>query len=809
MAGYYTQETVPAYYGVNVGDDGHFYNDNGERVYYWVPSGEIPEKHSRHDAGLFGQIQTEDRYARNLTINKGGFYTESEIKSAFNADKGMTTLSSQVSWDNYWGYLQERQGLVETGQLTTGLDAWQAGKDARNQMLQDGGGLRAMGGAKEGVGAMQQVRGDAYRSSYMDIINGDTQTALMEKWGIPTQHQTNDGSLYQFNGSSFTKVFEPREQDFVSTAAQIGTGIALSAALGPAIGGKLGGGILGKAVGAGAASAATQGLTTGSIDPKSVLASSVVGGLNPGGMLAENFGQATNTGLNIVPDNVVGGFIQGAGNSAVSQLITDGSIDLQSALIAGGLGAGTKAVTDLFDDTSQRSIESEMRRISAERSAQGLPPLSADELYDAAVGNLSLANTSGSGMGPPEYGGPNSMVGRTDLAGLIGKDGLLSFIPALPTTGLNRFLGGGQWAIGEYFIGPDGKRYTDTEMWEMGVDPVAVYNGEVEGWEHFKDPITPIDTNTNGFLDALANEQFENTYGINPNAYIAGGGSARDLVRMITYGPLDETYNFSVNPRGTTEILGLLTGIDQYTTGSNNISANLGDGRSITDAINISDMQDVSDASKDAILSGGNTSVIVNLDGETTVVDGNTVLPGSNTTVTDAVLQGIIDGIFVSNDDPISGTVTDDDTVASTDTAVTSTSTTADENQNTGGGAGNDLNTGIDSNDVSTGSNTDVIIDGNEIISGSEELPTSSGGGGGGGGDINFIGKDGLPPLWTELFGYTKISPYKKARLRVLEGMLGGMMGGGVGNFNDFQFGANKDPYQRIGKSLYEAGIKE
>ena len=52
-------------------------------------------------------------------------------------------------------------------------------------------------------------------------------------------------------------------------------------------------------------------------------------------------------------------------------------------------------------------------------------------------------------------------------------------------------------------------------------------------------------------------------------------------------------------------------------------------------------------------------------------------------------------------------------------------------------------------------------------------------------------------------------APYKKARLNVLEGMLSGMLGGGVGNFNQFEFGSNKDPYQKIAKSLYEAGIKE
>ena len=58
------------------------------------------------------------------------------------------------------------------------------------------------------------------------------------------------------------------------------------------------------------------------------------------------------------------------------------------------------------------------------------------------------------------------------------------------------------------------------------------------------------------------------------------------------------------------------------------------------------------------------------------------------------------------------------------------------------------------------------------------------------------------------MFGYTKISSLQKARLNVLEGMLSGMLGGGVGNFNQFEFGSNKDPYQKIAKPLMKQGSK-
>jgi hypothetical protein len=100
-------------------------------------------------------------------------------------------------------------------------------------------------------------------------------------------------------------------------------------------------------------------------------------------------------------------------------------------------------------------------------------------------------------------------------------------------------------------------------------------------------------------------------------------------------------------------------------------------------------------------------------------------------------------------------------------------------------------------------------MNGDEVYSGSSTQPTQPGGGTLPSNNLNFGGgNNGLPPVWTELFGYTKVSPYQKARLKVLDGMLSGMAGGAVGNMNALNFGANKDPYQKIGKSLIDAGME-
>ena len=195
------QYVTPAYYGVETGDDGHFYNENGERVYYWVESGE-------QGGHKFNQDTADQRNKKRLR-EKGGFYTEAEIKKAWN-DGSMGTLKSQMgnNWDNYWGYISERQGLIETGQIRTGLDAWQDGRDKNKEMLKAGGGLRAMGGAKAGSKAMQQVRMEGYYESFNTINDDPLQVALMEKYGIPRVYQADNGSLYEFNGSSYTMTYK-------------------------------------------------------------------------------------------------------------------------------------------------------------------------------------------------------------------------------------------------------------------------------------------------------------------------------------------------------------------------------------------------------------------------------------------------------------------------------------------------------------------------------------------------------------------------------------------------------------------------
>ena len=637
------------------GDDGELHSTNAtldangnwninpdeEAVYYFTQ----PLEDDRYNN--YGEA-SED-FSHNY--GQGNYYTEEEIKEFWNGSKGtgMDLFKEQnpnLDFNDYLSFIKDSNKLYV----------------------------------------------DNPNATYAD--NEQSVDALANQYGIATTYSDSDGQVWGFNGSGLSQT------KFVDTSFDYGNlilGAAASAltagAAGGSISGFLGGGKLGLAGAAGASSAVGQLASTGSIDPAQTLASAVIGGINPGGMLAESF---------TVPDNVVGGFVQGATNDLVSNAITQGELDLQSALVGGLIGAGTNVVTDLLQDTSQFSIESEMTRIQDSRAAAGLAPLSDAQLYEAATGNFLVANnTSGGGYGPPSTLSNLTQPGQSNLAGLIGPGGLFPSIDPISTTGLNTLLGGGAFDPSSVFIDSQGNQYTDTQLLGMGISPTDVYNGAVPGFtsgiktyentilgdafDFAKEQIPGVAQTValgSEFLDAGANQQFQSTYGFTPEEFLATpGNTIADLQEIVSYGPLDELYNFSDNPRGTSQIVGLLSGIPgQYSTGANNLTNTYGDSTGgtayIPDALTITNAQDNVAANANA---GSGSAAIINLGGTETIVSPDTVLPGINTTVTDAIIDGFIDGVLIdgnnSNTTVSTGGNTTTNTLDTTDTVINQNTT--------------------------------------------------------------------------------------------------------------------------------------
>ena len=323
------------------------FNEEGERLYYWVPSGEGLDV-----AGI--RSETEESRLGTLLADDGGYYTEQEIYDAFHADEGMTTLSSQVSWENYWGYLTERQDLIDAGVLRTGLDATSDGRQAGIELVQGAGGLMAAGGAKAASAGTGATKKEVYQDSYFAIISDPIQVALMEKYGIPASHQTDDGSVYEWNGSSFTKTYQPEGLDFGKVV--LGTVLALT--VGPAAGSQLAGaaglsgGIATGAISGAVGSALSQAVITGDIDPKQLLTAGAIGGITGLATDMANAQAAANAKAQLAADSFADSFsmLSASEAAALTEIVEKHGhlIDIygvtattvDSAFAIGAVGAG-------------------------------------------------------------------------------------------------------------------------------------------------------------------------------------------------------------------------------------------------------------------------------------------------------------------------------------------------------------------------------------------------------------------------------------------------------------------------------------
>lgn len=591
---------------VTLGEDGNYYaNDNrwtpgvgwstivmDEPVYY-VEGG---NERSKVDADQweydeFGNVVTKDAdfAANNKAINPAGkWMTEQEIRNRWNSDTGMKNFKKanpDMSADDYMGFLKE----------TTALKAQ---------------GIERLG--EEGLNP-------AYSELY-------------DKYGINTQYTGKDGRIFEFNGSGYTLTVDGVDRNSAILHG-VSKGI-LAAGIGAGVSGALTGGLQAKGLSAGMSKGlagatgnlAGQVATGGDIDFRSALASGLMAGFNPGGKLIEKLGNAGITGP--VPNNFSGGFISGAVNKGLSSAISKGEVDFKDIMLAGFMEGGANAVKDFFDDAKWYSIEQQMKKIADKN-----PDLSQTELFERAM------KMTGTGV--------------SDLGGLVGEGGLLSFIPKVPTTWVNRLMGGGSFYSDMVYIGPDGKEYTDTEILEKGLDPAEIGRAswlgqDVDGWtaarsSYEQTPLGKLLSKIpgaekasdifNDAMDSMARAQFKSEYGFDP---VENPDAAR---QVFLYGPVDEVYSWSDNPRGDSEVIGQLQELeDKWSTGPDWNEQFASDGTPLYQIIKY-----VQDASASGLTS---SNIITNL-GDI----AQATLPGSNVSIGDAIISGFLDGITLGGDD--------------------------------------------------------------------------------------------------------------------------------------------------------------
>ena len=632
----YYEETLAK--DITVGEDGQYFNKDGERVYYYTPPSELG------DGG-------------DSSLENHKYLTESEIQEYWDADQGMgyfKEANPHIDFDTHMQMVAEKQGMIEDGTLDVNP------YDSREDYVLARG-HKGRGPNADAITAIINEEKQNRAASMLEAGN-----ALNEKYDINTTFQNEDGDTFVFNGSNYHKSHKVDDHlgpgDYARMAGMAVIGMAGAAALGPMVQGALGAaGTTTSASGVVSASGLSKGLTSAlsnsltqlasgnGIDPKSVLASGVIAGFNPGGTLTEKLSIG---GKTIGPDSFLGGVVTGGTNNLVSGAI-QGDIDLKGAALS-GLGKGAmNSLTDFFDDTGDRSIEQRMRQVEAEHVAsfpQGendplYKPLSDTELYNAA---LSMRGT-----------------GTSDLAGLIGKDGLIKGIDEVDTTWLNHLMGGGDFDVSMLYQGPDGKMYKDTEIIAMGLDPDAIeaasYAGQdAGGWSSFS--VSREQTAIGkafeklfgGAMDSAAKAQFISEYGFDPEE------NPEAAKRVFLYGKVDETFTFSDNPRGESEVIGQVQGKeDKYSTGTEFNRENI----EYTEGEDTYDFDvpyaDLITMAQDAYNSG------VGVDDIKTMLDGYTngsssvVLPGSNVSLIDSIIQGVLDGAKNTEEDTVTETEED------------------------------------------------------------------------------------------------------------------------------------------------------
>lgn len=338
--------------------DGAYYNTDGERLYMWAKPFELDPDNKHQQQFRSGQGQVR-------------FYTEEEIRNAWNAEQGMGYFKEAYggSVDDYIAFLDEQTGLI--------ID--QARQEAEQAIAEGRAGT---------VDENTWVILNFMTGSLADRVQEtDAYNSLMDQYGIPRQFVNADGDIFDWNGGSFTKTKEQNSSDFgnvLRAGVMMAASIALSGPLAGALGNTLGiGTAAANALSAAIINSTAQVVATGEIDFKQALIAAAMAGITeylPEGADAEGIvgdilgpvNEYIGEAQSIIDSNVTNEFLNlavkaGLGDIA-TQAITTGDVDFQQALIAGGTAAAMQYLKYKFGD---QMTEEQVTAIEEEYGTEG------------------------------------------------------------------------------------------------------------------------------------------------------------------------------------------------------------------------------------------------------------------------------------------------------------------------------------------------------------------------------------------------------------------------------------------------------
>lgn len=213
--------------------------------------------------------------------------TVDELRDYFESDDVNRLREMFGTFDNYLGYMTEREQLLQSGDLTIGnWSEADAGFTEDQEMILEGDADLTIDPSDPGQNLenlIGQQRG-AQVAGYQNWLNSEANQALLQKYGVQSTVYSESGDKFQWNGSAYVKVEEvssPGVTDFVKSgilaAMTFYAGGPLTQALGPVFGGNT---ALAAGASAGITNSAMQLLATGEVDLGQALQSALSAGLS-------------------------------------------------------------------------------------------------------------------------------------------------------------------------------------------------------------------------------------------------------------------------------------------------------------------------------------------------------------------------------------------------------------------------------------------------------------------------------------------------------------------------------------------------
>lgn len=303
------------------------------KEYFWQPPKEL---------GMSGGGSRELRY------QVGGYFTEAEIRAAWNAEEGMGYFKESFGddFDKYFAYIEDQQNLIDQGKLPELITNWE-------RIVESGVIYNYIEQLRRGQITVEQydrLVANQTNTGWLAYRENPEYQALIERHEIPVIFQNDDGDLFEFNGSNYTKTFKVDDHPGIADyAGALITTVVTAAATWGVANGSIGKvltdfftGTLGMS--SGAASAATSSLVSsgitgvlgGEVTVEGVLVNALGAGIG-----AEVAGLAGLSGA-------AGSALSSAVNEAVVSGILDGELNFEDLLTAGALGGATAVGSDLF-----------------------------------------------------------------------------------------------------------------------------------------------------------------------------------------------------------------------------------------------------------------------------------------------------------------------------------------------------------------------------------------------------------------------------------------------------------------------------